>query len=232
MPSLHELPAATAPVDRLLAELWRPYWAELERTVERFAVAVEPESEPDPAPDGDAGGDWPTAAHMADQREWVLEKLRETDYRVTVAVGDEEPGETGGTLGPDDGPDTVARPTTDAEDGLAATEAPWVGFVATDIDRAPPVFRRPDRVTISELYVREPSRGTGLAERLVDVARERAHTADCPELRLEVDADNGRARSFYERVGFVPARHELVLDLDLDSDSDPDSGADAPDSTD
>jgi ribosomal protein S18 acetylase RimI-like enzyme len=89
-----------------------------------------------------------------------------------------------------------------------------VGFVATDVDRSPSVFDRPDRLVVGDVYVREGYRGTGLADGLVDRAAERARDAGCAELALDVDVDNDRAIAFYERLGFETRRHRLCVAVD------------------
>jgi GNAT superfamily N-acetyltransferase len=79
-----------------------------------------------------------------------------------------------------------------ADDPLASTEADLAGFVATDVDRSPSVFDRPDRLVVDDVYVRERYRGTDLATELVGRAAERAGEAGCEELVLDVDP--GRRR--------------------------------------
>jgi ribosomal protein S18 acetylase RimI-like enzyme len=93
-------------------------------------------------------------------------------------------------------------------------EGRFVGFVTTDVDEAPTVFDRPDRLVVDDIYVRESYRGTGLARELMAHAADRARTAGCPELALDVDADNSRAAAFYEKLGFEPLRRRLTLPAD------------------
>lgn len=123
---------------------------------------------------------------VAEELEFRLERLDSEGYRHWVAVEDS----TGGPLADDDGA--------------------LVGFVATDVDEPSPVFDRPDRLVISDIYVRESARGTGLADRLMARARERAREVGCEQLRLDVDVANERALAFYERCGFEPHRYEMV----------------------
>lgn len=109
----------------------------------------------------------------------------------------------------------VAVDGVDGDDvDLATVDADFAGFVMTDVDESPPVFDRPDRLVICELYVTEPYRGTGLARELMDRAREDAEDADCGEVVLSVDVDNGRALAFYEKLGFEPIRHRMAVDVD------------------
>lgn len=88
-----------------------------------------------------------------------------------------------------------------------------MGVITTDIDESPTVFDRPDRLVICDIYVEAPYRGTGLSRELVDRARKRAQESGFPELKLEVDVNNDRARAFYEKLGFEPTRHVMVTDV-------------------
>ncbi|EJN58568.1 GNAT family N-acetyltransferase [Halogranum rubrum] len=97
---------------------------------------------------------------------------------------------------------------------LAAGDGELAGFVATGVDEAPPVFDRPNRLVVGDIYVREAYRGSGLARELLARAAERARDVGCAEMTLEVDVDNERALAFYEKFGFEPLRHQLVVDTD------------------
>lgn len=93
------------------------------------------------------------------------------------------------------------------------------GFITTQVDTAPSVFTRPDRLIIGDLYVEPSARGTGLAEALVERAVDAAVEAGCEELSLDVDVENDRARAFYRRLGFATIRHQMtaqVTDIELD----------------
>jgi ribosomal protein S18 acetylase RimI-like enzyme len=61
-----------------------------------------------------------------------------------------------------------------------------------------------DGAVLNEIFVREPARGTGVADDLMDAALSVAADQDLPLSRivLDVDSDNGRARAFYDRWGF------------------------------
>jgi len=126
---------------------------------------------------------------VAEQVPWALDKLETTDYRIEVAVD----------------------PEADDGSGFEGTPA---GFIATNLDPCPSVFDRPDRVIVSDIYVREPYRGTGLARELVECAEERARTEGCPELVLDVDVDNERALGFYRKMGFEPLRHRMTVTVE------------------
>lgn len=129
---------------------------------------------------------------LDEEVEFRLELLDSDTYRAWVVV---------------EGGESVDTP-------LAEVEAEFVGFITTDVERAPPVFDQPDRLKIGDFYVREPYRGTGLARDLLDYAIEHAHEADCSELHLDVDADNERAIGFYEKVGFEPLRYEMTAPVE------------------
>lgn len=121
---------------------------------------------------------------VAEETAFRLGRLEEEGYRAWVAV--------------------------DGEGGITDERATLAGFVTTEPDRSPPVFDRPDRLVIGDIYVKEPYRGTGLARDLMGRAAERAREADCAELALDVDVDNDRAVAFYERLGFEPLRRRLT----------------------
>ncbi|UTF54859.1 GNAT family N-acetyltransferase [Natronosalvus rutilus] len=104
----------------------------------------------------------------------------------------------------------VAVEGAHAEDNLAETSGDFVGFITTDIDESPTVFDRPHRLVICDIYIKEPYRGTTLARELIERAKRRARASGCPELTLEVDVENERARAFYEKLGFEPSRHTMV----------------------
>ncbi|WP_137285114.1 GNAT family N-acetyltransferase [Halorussus salinisoli] len=61
-----------------------------------------------------------------------------------------------------------------------------------------------DAAVLNEIYVRPEYRGAGVADDLMDAAVAFAHDQDLPldRLILDVDRENDRARSFYERHGF------------------------------
>ncbi len=84
------------------------------------------------------------------------------------------------------------------------------GHVLTSVDACPSVFDRPDRLVVGDLYVTEPYRGSGLADRLIERAVADARDQSCGELRLDVAVDNDRARAFYKKQGFEPYRKQLT----------------------
>ena len=97
---------------------------------------------------------------------------------------------------------------------LAETDGEFAGYVLCVVQPSPEPFDSPDRFVIGDLFVREPHRGTGLADSLVDRAVEQAHEEGCQELALDVDVDNERAMAFYEKRGFEPARMRMRLPTD------------------
>lgn len=97
---------------------------------------------------------------------------------------------------------------------LVGGDAELLGFVTTQVDTAPSVFTRPDRLVIGDIYVVPPARGDSVAESLVARAVAAAEEAGCAELALDVDVDNERARAFYRRLGFEPIRHRLTAPVE------------------
>lgn len=96
----------------------------------------------------------------------------------------------------------------------ATTDAKLLGFITTEVERAPPVFDRPDRLMIGDVYVVPDARGGDVADALVAKAVDAAESADCTELALDVDVDNDRARAYYRRLGFTPLRYRMRVPVD------------------
>lgn len=59
---------------------------------------------------------------------------------------------------------------------------------------------------LEELYILEEYRSRGLGREFFAFAEEYARRNGYARIRLEVEEDNVRARSLYERLGYVPAR--------------------------
>lgn len=72
-----------------------------------------------------------------------------------------------------------------------------------------------DAAVLNEIYVTEPHRGTDLADDLLQSALDVARAQDLPmdRLVLDVDPDNERAASFYERWGFEEWGMMVARDL-------------------
>lgn len=92
----------------------------------------------------------------------------------------------------------AAELSTDEAGGFFATDEAGAdaGFVA--------VSRGEGAALIHAMYVREPARGVGAAERLIDAAAGWAGAHALAECVLWVREDNARARTVYERCGFRP----------------------------
>jgi ribosomal protein S18 acetylase RimI-like enzyme len=67
------------------------------------------------------------------------------------------------------------------------------------------------------MWVSPKLRGSGVADRLVSAVCELARQAGAMSVRLWVTEENGRARAFYRRLGFVPSgSRQLVRPEDPD----------------
>jgi GNAT superfamily N-acetyltransferase len=133
---------------------------------------------------------------VAEEVEFRLDRLESESHRAWVAVDAEEAESSSG------------------ERIIADGDVELAGFVTTDLDEAPTVFDRPDRLIVGDIYVREPYRGTSLTRDLIDRAAERARETGCEKLALDVDVDNERAVAFYETLGFEPYRREMTVSVD------------------
>lgn len=118
-----------------------------------------------------------TDAYRERWLDWVDRCVADDDRCVTVAVEGE--GESG-----------------------TAGDAALVGYAFVLPERLSMVW---DAAVLNELWVAESSRGTGLADELFERALDHARGQTLPldRLLLDVDAENERARTFYERHGFT-----------------------------
>ena len=88
-----------------------------------------------------------------------------------------------------------------------------VVFVAhEDAGVAGYIALRPDRecVVVDQVLVAPGHEQRGIAHRLLEHAEGYAITRRARALDIVVEVDNWRARSFYQRLGFVPVQAELV----------------------
>ena len=156
-----------------------------------------------------------------------IRRLREADVRALVEdlwlpfAREMEPVADRNRLA--DGVDLVAAGVDHREERLADDGAvTWVavdggelvGYAAASVESSAPVFAAGDRLHVGELYVREPYRGEGVADDLLDRADAAAAARGCERVTLDVDVGNERARAFYEKRGFDVARHRMVDRVD------------------
>ncbi|QKG91856.1 N-acetyltransferase [Halorubrum salinarum] len=144
--------------------------------------------------------DWPAERFVERHVAFARDRLEEAGSRGWVAA-------TAGDGADDAGVDPATADVTDPALDL-------VGLLMTSVDECPDPFERPDRLVIGEIYVAEPFRGTGLAERFVERAVADARDHGCEQLRLDVDVDNERAVAFYERIGFEDYRKQMTMAVD------------------
>ncbi len=64
------------------------------------------------------------------------------------------------------------------------------------------------------MYVTPAARGTGIAARLVETVGQWARDLGASRLYLHVTSSVGRARAFYEKVGFEPTGDVITMDRD------------------
>ncbi|MFC7227081.1 GNAT family N-acetyltransferase [Salinirubellus salinus] len=91
----------------------------------------------------------------------------------------------------------------ETEDGTLA------GYACASVTEAPPIFARGATLSVSELYVVPEHRSAGVADDLLDRASAWGDERDCERLGLSVNAENERARAFYERHGLTVRRLKL-----------------------
>ncbi len=189
---IRRLPPTDDALWRFATDLWLPYHRDLADAADAHALADEPD-------------EWFVERNVA----FTRDRLAEDGFRgwvvVTASDADNDSDDRDGDE--NTGVDPATAPLTDPRLDL-------VGILFTSVDACPDVFDRPDRLVIGELYVAEPYRGTGLADRLLERALVDAREQDCGQLRLDVDVDNERALAFYEKCGFEPYRKQLVRSIE------------------
>jgi ribosomal protein S18 acetylase RimI-like enzyme len=106
------------------------------------------------------------------------------------------------------------EPTWRERAGRGGTFGAWDGDaivgLATGIDEGP-------HWQLVGLWVSPKLRGSGVADRLVSAVCELARQSGAMSVTLWVTEENGRARAFYQRFGFVPSgSRQLVRAEDPD----------------
>lgn len=90
----------------------------------------------------------------------------------------------------------------DPTESLSADDATVAGFLQTRLAPSPQYFDWPDRLHVSDIWVRKSYRGTGLADDLMARVRQQAREDGCAELTLDVATENERAMAYCEKLGF------------------------------
>ena len=101
-----------------------------------------------------------------------------------------------------DGPMARDLGDPDVDWQVAAVDAAPIGYAKLAPLRAPAQAARPGSLELQQIYVESGWHGTGVAERLMQWAVERAVQRAAPELYLTVFDHNQRAKRFYARHGF------------------------------
>lgn len=79
---------------------------------------------------------------------------------------------------------------------LVADDGAFLGYVQVQRRTGSPLAR------LTSVAVAPEAAGRGIGRRLVEAAERTAHDKGCDRMRLEVRADNERARSLYEQTGY------------------------------
>ncbi|RDI72618.1 GNAT family N-acetyltransferase [Halopelagius longus] len=133
-----------------------------------------------------------TADYRARWLHWVERCVEEDPDSVTVAVVEGDAGDG------DDTGDADAEVDADAGDN---DEYEVVGYSFVLPESLSFVW---DAAVLNEIFVLPEYRGTGVADDLMEAALDCAKDQDLPldRMVLDVDRQNERAQSFYERYGF------------------------------
>ncbi len=77
-----------------------------------------------------------------------------------------------------------------------------VGFLSGEIREGSPAFSPKTWAAVEDIYVTHEHRSQGLGRALVDACAEWARERGADGVSLQVAAGNGRARKFYDTLGF------------------------------
>lgn len=90
----------------------------------------------------------------------------------------------------------------DARAFLAEAGDEALGMSCARIDRAPPILEEVERGEITDLYVREPWRRSGVGRALVDAALGWVASRGARRVEVRVADGNAGARAFWRALGF------------------------------
>ena len=108
-------------------------------------------------------------------------------------------------------PAIIASP--DAELVVAQIDGRIVGCGYGQIREAETYLRHAKYCYVGLVFVLPEYRGIGVNQAILDSLKNWSRARNIFEMRLEVYADNARAKRAYEKTGFVP--HMLVMRTDL-----------------
>jgi ribosomal protein S18 acetylase RimI-like enzyme len=166
-------------VERFVTDCWRPYHEALTAAVDGHELAPGAET-----------------AAVVDHHEDLLSSAT---GRLWVAIEG----------GPEQSDSDAVEGGREAGTPLAELDAPLVGFVRTNLRPSPHRFDWPARLEVAALWVAPDHRGTGLAETLLDRARQQAREDGCADLTVDVARENERAVALAERAGFEPKGYRM-----------------------
>ncbi len=136
-------------------------------------------------------------AYRKRYREWVADCVEKDAACIHVAECDADAGAH------DEPADAEVQTASDDAEAQAAPADALAGYAFVLPDDLSMIW---DAAVLNEIYVREPYRGTGVADHLLDAVVETVERQDLPldRLVLDVDPSNERAQAFYRRHGFEP----------------------------
>lgn len=90
----------------------------------------------------------------------------------------------------------------DPRASLSTVDATFAGFVRTSVRQPPDRFDWSRKLELSDCWVRESYRGSGLVDDLVARAAQQGREDGCTDLTLSVGVENERAVGYAEQLGF------------------------------
>lgn len=89
---------------------------------------------------------------------------------------------------------------------VAVDDGKLVGYVSGEVQPTPPIFQRGEELYVSELYVKEHHRRTGVGSDLLGAIATLGREEGCETVSVSVDVRNAAGRELFEASDFGAAR--------------------------
>ncbi|EOD01606.1 GNAT family N-acetyltransferase [Caldisalinibacter kiritimatiensis] len=96
---------------------------------------------------------------------------------------------------------------------IAKDKGKYIGFVRVEIKTISSIFQRKVTGYISDIYIDEEYRGSGLAESFMKEVRNWLKSKRIYDVRLNVNSQNIRAINFYKKMGFDEVNKTFKLNI-------------------
>ncbi len=95
----------------------------------------------------------------------------------------------------------------------AVHQEEWQGLLIASLKQGAPGFRMASKGYIAETFVKPEYRGTGIANALLEAAKNWLIDHGADHIELQVSVKNKAGIQFWEHQGFTPSTQHMVLDI-------------------